>query len=284
MIVTNSTTSRLFPAHDIFPTRRPSLLRTLRRPSLETDPRLAGPHARFGLSHAGHSGARAHAAQQRDDDEYHAQVERSLAGEPPTALCLRQRARPSLTCVRPRAPPSPCFPLQQNVIGYDPYAPQAGGGGSAGAGASMPPSGSINADGSAYANMKGLMALAKTTGGVDESGKGQWRGKGKLRGGWLDGTQVPVAADKADQSTTDSDSDSEDDSDASPVGLPAGVAAAPQPGAKRERERDDGERKRSKKERSEKDKRKSKHKHKKEKHKKEKHKKDKHKKDKKEKR
>jgi len=148
----------------------------------------------------------------------------------------------------------------QNVIGYDPYAPQAG--------TAPGPSGE---GGSAYENMRSLMALAKQTGGEEEEVKGQWQGKGKLRGGWIGVGQVEVAADKdAMPSSTDSESDSESEGARPPAAARrAGEAAAGQLG-----EEDGGRSKKRHREHKE-SKKKSKHKSDKHRKKKDKHRKEK---------
>ncbi|KAJ1636630.1 hypothetical protein T492DRAFT_958190 [Pavlovales sp. CCMP2436] len=144
----------------------------------------------------------------------------------------------------------------QNVIGHDPYAPK---GGTGVAGPSAGPTEGVQTDGNAYDNMRGLMALAKMTGagGEVDDEKGKWRGKGKLRGGWLEGHQVPLAADDK-KKDSDSDSDSSSDSDDSLEAVRKLTARA-DAGAKRGREEEERRRKikKSKHKKEKKEKRKS---------------------------
>ena len=170
--------------------------------------------------------------------------------------------------------------IWQNAIGYDPYAAAAPSDASAGA--------SAEAAKTQYENMKGLLQLAKMSqasrGEPEEEGPGRggWKGKGQLRGGWAAGKDLGFVepeepaggAAAAMPDSTDSDSDGSDsDSDAAgpSAGAAAAAAVAPDLGDKRKRERErDEPRKSSKKHKKEKKQKKEKHKSK--KHKKEKHK------------
>ena len=78
--------------------------------------------------------------------------------------------------------------IWKNTIKYDPYAPEGGDGAA------------DDDEDSGFEQFQGLLKLAKMQNGEAE-GRGQWKGRGKLKGGWVSmaacGSQVPSKATAA---------------------------------------------------------------------------------------